>query len=193
VEDRGSGRWWVGGAACALALVASGCGDRHPERTPEGALHRLRDALVTGNPPIARVSDTRVIYEASVLTQSRGIEQHSGLQFSDNALDQMLRDLSHPMDPQQAFAGVAPMLRQGHCEKLADAPLPPEIHTTPEPGEHWQARAMALQVSVARRLTNAFAADFRCDGGPSFRAVFVHGDPDDGALRVAQISGASVR
>jgi hypothetical protein len=49
------------------------------------------------------------------------------------------------------------------------------------------------QESVARRAQNAMAADYRCDGGPSFGALFVHPESDRNAWRVALIGAASHR
>jgi hypothetical protein len=97
------------------------------------------------------------------------------------------------MDPQRFFSGALDLLRQGHCERIGDAPVPDVIHPAPEPGEHWPASVSALQVSVARRAQNAIAGDYRCDGGPSFGAVFTHPDPNDGTWRVAFIGPARHR
>jgi hypothetical protein len=103
----------------------------------------------------------------------------------------MLEDERPRMNPAVLFGGARNLLREGHCEKIADARMPEFLGAVPEPRESWRGDVLALHVSVARRMTNAFAGEYRCDGGPSFTAVFVHPYPDDGTLRVAYLGPAS--
>lgn len=174
---------WAGLALAAS--LAGGC-DRHPERSAEGTLRLLRDAL-TARQSIDNLVDSRINVEALILTRSRNIEEQMGIALGQGALETQLADFTERMTPRVRFANALTYLRPGRCSKEADAPLPESIRRTPSPGPHWPSAAIALQENVARRLNNAFAGDYRCGDGPVFRAVFVHPHPDDGSLRVAYV------
>lgn len=175
-----------------MVTVIVGC-NKPRERTPEGTLSLLRDALVTGHPPLSRVTDLRVVSEARVLSRGSRMERELGIPLTERALGPLLEDERPRMDPQRVFAGARTLLRNGRCEKIRDVPVPDAVGTVPEPSPNWQPAVRELHVSVARRLTNAIAGEFRCDGGPTFTAVFVHPYPDDGTLRVAYIGPARSR
>lgn len=172
-----------------LAMAAQGC--RPPkEKTPEGTLSLLRDSLTTGRPPIDRVADTRIYHEAAFLYAARRIQMQAGIPLSPTGVQSARSDITTRADPRTAFAGVLTLLRQGHCEKIGDARVPEVLSRPPQADPGWPRVALELQESVARRLTETTAGDYRCDGGPSFRAVFVRPDPNDGTWRVAQIGPA---
>ncbi|MEI8255689.1 MAG: hypothetical protein WCJ30_08460 [Deltaproteobacteria bacterium] len=179
---------WILLASLAL-VAASGCRKPPPSaRTPEGTLALLRASLATGNPAIERVSDVRLLSEARALLQARELQDRIGVPITTSGVNLAIGEHAPETDPQRAFAGVLPMLGSGHCVRIGDAPVPDLIRPVPEPGEHWPQRVLDMQVSVARRAQNAIAGDYRCDGGPSFGAVFSHPFPDDGTLRVALIA-----
>jgi hypothetical protein len=73
--------------------------------------------------------------------------------------------------------------------KIEDVALPPEARTSqPSPG--WQATVRTKHQAVMARLTDAFAADFRCGDGPRFTATFTRPASLDGTLRVANITAS---
>jgi hypothetical protein len=177
--------WWrVGFVAAALGLA---CKRTPPEKTPEGTLALLRDALVTGRPPVARVADTRLAAESMFLIQARGIGEHSGIILAPSMVALRTREIADESRPERFFAGVRTLLGNGRCTRLGDAPLPPSLATTPEADPGWPRSALDLQVSVSRRMVERTAGDYRCEEGRSFRAAFVRPDPNDGTWRVAYI------
>ncbi len=178
-----------GVAAALLVALAAGC-NRHPEKSAEGTLGLLRDALAARR-PIDRLVDSRVNVESLILLRSRNIEEQMGIPLGHGALETQLSDFADRMNPQLRFAQALTYLRPGRCSRVAEAPLPDSIARAPQPGHRWPSAAVALQESVARRLTNAFAGDYRCGDGPVFRAVFVRPVPDDGSLRVVYVGSAA--
>lgn len=184
------GRVAVQVAAALVASLSWGCRPP-PERTPEGTLSLLRDALATRNPPIDHVADVRLGVEAEVLAQFVEIDTNLGVPLTNEALARTLENRRARMDTTVFFAGMLPLLGHGHCEKIGDSPLPEPLRRSPEPRTGWPSAARALQISVARRLANTTAGDYRCDGGPSFGAAFAHTYPDDGSLRVIYVGPAS--
>lgn len=173
-------------AALGLALGLAGC--RKPAaQTPEGTLGLLRDALANPSAPLDRLVDSRVMTEALMLARAHNIEASMGVSLREGALPTMLGDYRERLEPRRYFADARTYLRPGSCERVAEARLPETIRTTPAPARGWPREALELQESVARRLTNAFAGDYRCGDGPTFRAVFVRPNPDDGTLRVAYV------
>lgn len=177
-----------------LFAVASGCRKSAPSaRTPEGTLALLRASLATGNPPLERVSDVRLIPEARALQQARDIEDRMGVQITASGVNLVIGEHAPELDPRRVFAGVLQLLGSGRCVRIGDAPVPDVIRPVPAPGLNWPQRVTDLQVSVARRAQNAVAGDFRCDGGPSFGAVFSHPYPDDGTLRVVLVGSSRHR
>jgi len=174
-----------------LAWVAFAACRRHPERTPEGTLALLRASLVTGSPPLARVADTLVYNQAGFLHQANFLERTSGIHLSETAVRNAQADIRTRGEPSRFLAGVRTLLRNGHCERIGDTELPRSFETPPAPNDGWPAMAREFQRSVARRVQGAVAGEFRCDGGPSFSAAFVHPEPDDGSLRVAYFGSSS--
>ena len=167
----------------AALLCLSACG-RARDRTPEGTLSLLRDALATGNPPIERVADTRIIAEATAVHGALMVGDRTGVPITWEGYQISARNAGVERDPRAYFAGVLPLLHDGHCVRIGDGRIPDVLVHVPTTGDRWPARLIALQQSVARRAANVFAGDYRCDDGLSFGAVFVHPNPNDGTLRV---------
>jgi hypothetical protein len=167
-----------------LALSASACTSAK-DRAAVTALEGLRGAIES-NGDSTRFGDSRVIIEARILARAVGIERSSGVPLGESAHDVMLADVRAQHEPAVYWRGARVYLRPGKCEKLADVALPPDA-VTPDQASSWRPAVRQRHALVARRLTNAFAADFRCGDGPRFTAVFSRPEPDDGTLRVAQI------
>jgi hypothetical protein len=172
-----------------LAAAAGAC-RKPPEKTPEGTLGLLRQALVNGSPAIERVADSRVVAEARLLARGRAMEEQMGVPLTERALEPMLADEQPKMDPQVLFAGARTLLREGRCQRIGDARLSESVTFVPPPSESWQPPVRELHRSVARRMSNPISGEFRCDGGPSFSAMFTRPYPDDGTLRVAYLGPA---
>jgi hypothetical protein len=177
---------WV---VLALVLGASACMSAK-DRAAVTAIEGLRGALETRG-DATRFGDSRVITEALIFARAVGIERSSAVPMSEAAHDMMLGDIRAQVEPEAYWRGARVYLRPGRCEKIEDVPLPPEARS-PEQSSSWRPTVRARHERVARRLTNAFAADFRCGDGPRFTAILSRPEPDDGTLRVARIS-ASIR
>ncbi len=182
-----SSRRIVSSLAVVFSLLAGGCKRTPSDHTPEGTLALLQSSLATHSPALERVADVRIVAEARALLQSKDVQERFGVPITTSGFQAVLREHERDMQPAVFFAGFAPLLRQGHCVRIGDAPVPDMIHPAPEPGEQWPRAVLDVQASVARRARNAVAGDYRCDGGPSFGVAFVHPYPDDGTWRVAYV------
>jgi hypothetical protein len=172
-----------------VGVTSSACTNAK-DRASVIALEGLRGAVETRG-DTARFGDSRVLTEAMILARAVGIERSSGVPLGESAHDIMLGDVRAQVEPEAYWRGARVYLRPGRCEKIEDVSLPPEARV-PEQSSSWRAAVRSRHEKIARRLTNAFAADFRCGEGPRFTAIFSRPEPDDGTLRVARIS-ASIR
>lgn len=175
-------------ALAAVALSAAGCGNKR-DRAAVDALEGLRGAIES-NGDLTRFGDSRVILEAAIFQRAEGIEQSGMVPLSQGALDVMLGDIAPRAEPRAYWQRARVYLRAGSCVKIEDVPLPSDARTS-QPSRGWQASVRAKHQAVTTRLTDAFAADFRCGDGPRFTATFTRAAPLDGTIRVANITSSS--
>lgn len=173
--------------AMVLAATAAGC-TNNKNKPAIDALEGLRGALES-NGDTTRFGDSKVLAEAAIFARSEGLSARM-LVLSQGALDVMLRDIAPRIEPRTYWSRARVYLRPGSCAKIEDVPLPPEARTS-QPDSGWQASVRAKHTSVTTRLTNAFAADFRCGDGPRFTAIFTRAEPVDGTIRVANIAAST--
>jgi len=176
----------------SLAGAVTACRREDPG-SPEAALGVLQRSLATGRPAFATVAAPQVLAEARVLSDAQRLQEEMHVPMSDSAFVQIRGDTPEYRDPVGRFRGVLRLLGRGRCVRIGDAPLPNEISPVPPPGERWPSAMRSAQISIARRVQNAIAGDYRCDPGLSFGAAFVRADPDDGRWRVAWIGPARRR
>ncbi len=177
----------LGVLAVTTVLSSAGCANKK-DRPAIDALEGLRAALAR-NGDTARFGDPRIIAEAAIFQRAEGIERSGMIPLSQGALDTMLGDIVRPTEPRTYWARARVYLVAGDCVKIEDVSLPSVARTSaPSPG--WQATVRTKHESVTRRLTNAFAADFRCGNGPRFTAIFTRAEPLDGSIRVADITSS---
>jgi hypothetical protein len=170
----------------ALAATMAGCTNKK-DKPAIDALEGLRGAI-TSNGDTTRFGDSKVLAEAAIFSRSEGLSAGM-LVLSQGALDVMLGDIVARTEPRTYWARARVYLRPGTCAKIEEVPLPAEARTS-QPDSGWQATVRAKHTSVTTRLTNAFAADFRCGDGPRFTAVFTRAEPVDGTIRVANITAS---
>lgn len=181
-------RSWMLATVAAAALSVAACGNKR-DRSAIEALEGLRGAL-SGNGDLNRWGDSRVIQEAAIFQRAEGIERTGMVPLSQGALDVMLADIVPVVEPRTYWQRARVYLRPGACVKIEDVTLPPEARTS-QPSHGWQASVRTKHQAVMARLTDAFAADFRCGDGPRFTATFTRPAPVDGTLRVANITASS--
>lgn len=172
----------------AAALGAVACGNKR-DRLAIETLEGLRGALA-GHGDLERWGDSRVLQEAAIFQRAEGIERTGMMPLSQGALDVMLADIAPLVEPRTYWQRARVYLRPGPCVKIEDVSLPPDARTS-QPSPRWQATVLAKHQAVMARLTDAFAADFRCGDGPRFTATFTRPLPFDGTLRVANITASS--
>jgi hypothetical protein len=169
------------------ALLAAGCSNK-ADKPYLDALEGLRAALEQHG-DTSRFGDSRVLAEAAIFHRAAGIEHAGPLSLNQSALDVFLQDIEGPTEPRTYWQRARVYLRPGRCVKLSEAELPSDARV-PTPGHGWQDSVRVRHERLARKLTNAYAADFRCGDGPRFTATFTRPEPADGSYRVALITSS---
>lgn len=174
---------------CVIALGAGACGNKK-DKASVAALEGLREAI-SHNTDTERFGDSRAIAENAIFLRAEGVESSIGMPLSQGALDVMLGDIRTSTEPRNYWARARVYFaRPGACVKIEDVELPRTARTA-EPNRGWQQSVKDKHAAVTQRLTDAYAADFRCGDGPRFTAVFVRAVPLDGTYRVADITASS--
>ncbi|MBI5515597.1 MAG: hypothetical protein HY909_17585 [Deltaproteobacteria bacterium] len=168
--------------ALALATLCLACWrdpappSRAPARTPEGALARVREALVTGSPPLDSTADTRSLARGRFLAQTVRIVRYAEENpLTEHAWEVALADLEPSSEPSRALAHARPWLGDGRCRRMREVPVPEDLRALPPTDPSWPAAGQRLRALVGERLRGVVAGDYRCGSGPVFRAHFLRG------------------
>lgn len=175
-------------SVCLFALLAFGCDRKvdppRPVLTPEATLSALREALASHS-SLDGLTDPLPWSQAVLLAGTVRVRELTGVSpMTEQSWQIALADTQATATPSRAFERAPRLLRDGHCVRIGDDPLPDEIVHLPMTDVSWPTNVRELRATLTPRLAEATSARFRCDDGPPFRAVFFR--TRDG-LRVAAL------
>jgi hypothetical protein len=146
----------------------------------------VREALVTGRPPLDSIADTRTLAYGRYLAQTVRIRQYADENpLTDQTWAVTLSDLEPSSAPQRALAPAVSWLGDGRCTRVREVPVPEDLRRLPATDPAWPEAGRRLRALVGERLRTLEAGEYRCGAGPVFRAHFFRNA--DGTYTVAAL------